>query len=128
MGVLTIKSVKLKGQQVRIDGTRRTLLYDKKGKLALYGSESPEVEIMVDLHGADPNMVLPQLENDLFFPSLGDAVAAVPNDCRAAFRRTSWLSGGPRNNHLRAIVQLMVQMHALIIDSTDYNSSRSSVL
>lgn len=84
MGVLKIKSVKLKGQQVRINGIRRTLLYDKKGQLTLYRSEPPEVEIVVDLHAADPNMVLPQLENELFFPSLGDAVAAVPKQLQGS--------------------------------------------
>lgn len=77
LGVLTIKSVHLNGQQLQISGTRQMLVRDKKDQLGPSGDGQP-VEVDIDLNGRDPAIVLPQIREKLFFASIDEAVAAIP--------------------------------------------------
>jgi TonB family protein len=77
LGVLVPSSVKDKGGRLLISGSRATLVRDTKGnKLGLAGKS--EMEIEIDLNGAEAASVLPQLRDLLFFPDTASAIAALP--------------------------------------------------
>jgi TonB family protein len=77
LGVLTPNSVRLKGGKILIEGLRSTIVRDSaKNSLGISGSSPMRVEI--DLRGADPAIVLPQLEQQLFFSSARDAMDGLP--------------------------------------------------
>ncbi|HEV2575804.1 MAG TPA: energy transducer TonB [Acidobacteriaceae bacterium] len=77
IGVLDVNSVQMKHHELILLCTRRVLMRDASGKFALSDGER-SVEIDVDLKGADPVQVLPQLKQQLFYSSTDEAVAAVP--------------------------------------------------
>ena len=77
IGVLDVNSVETKHHELRLLCTRHVLLRDASDKFALSDGER-SVEIDVDLKGADPAQVLPQLKQQLFYASTDEAVAALP--------------------------------------------------
>jgi TonB family protein len=77
LGVFDATSAKLKGQKLSISGSRATLIRDAKtNKLGL--ASKSQVEIEINLNGADAASVLPQLRTLLFFPDLAQAIAGLP--------------------------------------------------
>jgi hypothetical protein len=82
-GVLQVRGVKFKDQQVTIYGNRRMLLRDKQGKLGLDVNAEP-VQIDVKLPGAETADGLQKLKNALFFSSVSEALKSVPLQLRRA--------------------------------------------
>jgi TonB family protein len=77
LGVFSASSVKLKGQKLSITGVRATLVRDmRSGTSGLSGKSG--MEIQIDLNGAEPAIVFPQLRDLLFFPDAATAMAALP--------------------------------------------------
>ena len=78
LGVFIPQSVTLKKNELlTIGGTRSTLILDSKtGQPKQAGQSFMNIE--VDLHGADPAIVLPKMQEMLFFPDLAQAIAALP--------------------------------------------------
>ena len=68
-------TVRQKGSKILIEGQYSTLVLSG-GKLAPMGKLPMRIE--VDLQGANPAAVLPQLQALLFFPSLGAALKGLP--------------------------------------------------
>jgi TonB family protein len=83
MGILVVDSVKLKGHTLVMRCVRHIAVRDKSDKVVLYYQLS-EIEIEVDLGGADPAAALPQLKEALFYPSIDDALAAIPKGLQDA--------------------------------------------
>jgi hypothetical protein len=81
MGVLAVDSVKLKRDRLTLECTRRVAIRNTTDGLMLYATPAP-VEIDVDLEGADPTAALPQMKAGLFYPSVEDAVSAIPDKMR----------------------------------------------
>lgn len=82
LGLLLVEAVDLKGEQLDITGDRQLLVRDKTGQLAQAGY-AERVTINVDLAGSDVAAVLPQLKDKLFFGSIDEALAAIPEDFRS---------------------------------------------
>ena len=77
LGIFKTRSVKQKGDTIRVEGDRFTLLgMDATGKFGRSAEDSMTLE--VNLHGADPAAVLPALQGELFFESINAAIASVP--------------------------------------------------
>ena len=77
LAVFTAKSVKLKKGRIVFEGKRETMVSNvKENRLGLAGGTVMQLEI--DLQGADPATVLPQLQEMLFFPDAASATAALP--------------------------------------------------
>jgi hypothetical protein len=76
LGVFKISSAKLHNDSLELTGSRSTIYKDRKWKQTLLGGEP--VVIKIALNGADPGQVLPTLKPQLFFPTLQDAIAAIP--------------------------------------------------
>jgi len=76
LGVFIPQSVTLiKNNLLAIEGS--TLIVDSKtGQPKQAGQSFMKIE--VDLHGADPAVVLPKIQEMLFFPDLAQAIAALP--------------------------------------------------
>jgi Gram-negative bacterial TonB protein C-terminal len=76
-GAFATQSVKLEQNAIVLEGQRATLVRDDKNKqLALVVSVPMKLEI--DLQGADPTTVLPNLQQLLFYPDLKTAVLGLP--------------------------------------------------
>jgi protein TonB len=73
--VFVDNSVQLKGRKIVFMGSRETLVRNKS-TLAQTG-RSP-MTLQVDLQGADPAVVIPQLQEALFFPHLQEAIDDLP--------------------------------------------------
>jgi len=76
LGVFTFSSVKLHKDDLLLTGTRSIATKDKNGQPALLGAT--RVSVKIALKGIDPAQVLPALKQQLFFPNLATAPAAVP--------------------------------------------------
>jgi hypothetical protein len=77
LGIFTPSSVGLKGGKILVEGLRSTIVRDSaKSSLEMSGGSPMRVEI--DLGGADPAVVLPQLAQQLFFPNITDAMNGLP--------------------------------------------------
>jgi TonB family protein len=77
LGVFVPSGVKEKGEKLSISGSRSTLIRDtKNNKMGLAGKSNMEIEI--DLNGADVASVLPQLRDAIFFPDVAAAIAGLP--------------------------------------------------
>lgn len=79
--VVEVRSVKMKGEQIELDGDRHVMLWNDANKLAQYAVGDP-VEISVDLHGGDAAQILPRLRDAIFFTSIEDGLAEVPKPLR----------------------------------------------
>lgn len=77
LGVLTVDSVKLHGNTLTLGCVRHVAIRDNGGKVALY-PRANDIEIEVDLGNADPAAVLARVKEALFYPSIQDALAAIP--------------------------------------------------
>lgn len=77
IAVVTIDSVKLKGHTLVMRCTRHVAMRDASDRLVLFQRPS-DAEIDIDLGGADPASALPRLKGSLFYPSIADALAALP--------------------------------------------------
>jgi len=69
-------TVRVKGKEILIEGQGSTLVRDN-GKIAPMGKTPMRLEI--DLQGANPATVFPELQTALFFPSLKAALDGVPD-------------------------------------------------
>lgn len=78
---LQVKSAKMHGHEIKLDCERRVLVWNEQHKLAAYDLVDP-VQISIDIGDGDPAQVLPQLRDQFFFPSLEDALAAVPKSLK----------------------------------------------
>jgi TonB family protein len=76
LGVFKLSSAKLHNDSLELTGSRSTIYKDKNGKPTLLG-DAPVV-IKIAFNGADPTQVLPGLKQQLFFPTLQAAIAAIP--------------------------------------------------
>ncbi|HEY4008606.1 MAG TPA: energy transducer TonB [Acidobacteriaceae bacterium] len=79
MGVLQMNSAKLSGSRLTLHCVRRVVVKDGRDQLVLY-PEPSDVQIEIELGNGDPATVLPKIKDDLFFGSLGEAVAAIPKN------------------------------------------------
>lgn len=75
--IFNVNAAKLKRQKLTLRCTRHGVVLDGMGKSQFYGQPAT-VNIDVDLQGADPKQVLPSIREALFFPSVDDALAAIP--------------------------------------------------
>jgi hypothetical protein len=75
LGVFTTDTVRQKGSKVLIEGQFGSLVL-AGGSIHL--TESLPMRIEVDLQGANAATVIPQLQAQLFFPSLGAALKGLP--------------------------------------------------
>jgi TonB family protein len=92
LGVFTASGVKLKGQKLSILGVRATLTRDaENNQLGL--AAAVQMELDIDLNGADPAVVLPQLRDLLFFPDASSAIASIPGPMARVIAAP--LLGGP---------------------------------
>ena len=78
LGAMTIKTVKVNGEKVVIQGDRQVLVRTE-GRNVQFTSEIVPVTINVDLHGADLVKVLPTLPEALFYSDLNTAVQQIPS-------------------------------------------------
>jgi TonB family protein len=78
LAVLVVKSVKVKGNKVEIQGERHTLLRTSDTEYAL-SAGTDNVHLDVDLRNADVAKMLPQLSNLLFYPNMESALADLPD-------------------------------------------------
>lgn len=69
-------SVKLKDGKIVFRGNRATLVRDGT---KLYAVARSSMTLEVDLQGADPAGVIPQLQTALFFSDVDSAIAGLPN-------------------------------------------------
>lgn len=76
-GVLQVRSVKMRGEQIRLQCDRHVVLYNEANGLARYPI-GESVEISIDFHGADATQTLPKLREAIFYSSPSDALAGVP--------------------------------------------------
>lgn len=76
-GLLKVRSVSEKDEQIILECDRHVLAFIGLNKLAPY-SVIDSVQILIDLRGGDPNQLLPQLQNAIFYSSVDDALAAIP--------------------------------------------------
>ena len=76
-GVVQVLTVKMKGEQIKLDCDRHVVLWDEANSLARYPDGDP-VEIFVDLKNGDAAQLLPRLRDAIFYTSTADALAAVP--------------------------------------------------
>jgi len=76
-GAIQVNSVKVKDRQVVIEGDRNAMFRDKNGKLGLYPVGDP-IQIVIDIPKTNMDKALTILKESLFFPTLDDALAAVP--------------------------------------------------
>lgn len=76
-GVLQVRSVKLKGEQVKLECERHVVLWNQANTLVRY-AVGDSVEISVDLRDGDAAQLLPKLRDALFYSSNADALNAIP--------------------------------------------------
>jgi TonB family protein len=76
-GIFNVNAVKLKGQKLTLRCTRHGVVRDGSGRTEFYGQPT-KVNLDIDLQGADPKQALPLVREALFFPSVEDALAAIP--------------------------------------------------
>jgi TonB family protein len=76
LGVFKISSANLHNGVLLLTGSRSTIYKDRTGKPTLLG-DTPIV-IKIAFNVADPTQVLPGLKQQLFFPTLQAAIAAIP--------------------------------------------------
>ena len=79
LAIFTADSVAQKGDVVEIAGKRATLVFDSKLQSFGLSPEEP-MTLQLDLAGSGLNDLLPKLSALLFFPSVKDAVAGVPEE------------------------------------------------
>jgi hypothetical protein len=80
-GVLKVRSVKQKDEQIRLDCERHVLGWNGPNSLGPYPVVDL-VQISIDLRGGDPTQLLPQLRDEIFFSSIADALPAIPKPLR----------------------------------------------
>lgn len=80
-GLLKVRSVNQKDEQIRLDCERHVLALIGPNHLAPYPVVD-SVQISIDLRGGDPTQLLPQLRDVIFFSSIKDALAAIPKPMR----------------------------------------------
>src|SRR5665213_1367393 len=77
LGVFTTRSVKLKKDKIVLEGERATLVGDAQ-KSHVRPTVKVPMKIEVDLRGADSAVVLPRLQEMLFFADTTSAIAGLP--------------------------------------------------
>lgn len=78
---LEVNSVKLDGQTLVMSCSRSVLIKDSAGQVQSF-SPPTEIEIDVELGDSDPAEVLPKLKDALFYPTIDDALHALPKHLR----------------------------------------------
>lgn len=78
LGVFTAHSVKQKKDRIIFEGERATLVHDAEKNQILLAGKTP-MKLEIDLRGADPGVVLPGLQEKLFFPDTATAVSGLPS-------------------------------------------------
>jgi hypothetical protein len=81
LGVLNLVAAKLNSAKLTLSCNRHVVIRDKNDKTVLYADVRP-VEIDIDLGSADPTEILPKVRDGLFFLSIEDAIAAIPDGMR----------------------------------------------
>ena len=76
---LTIEAVKFKSSLVEIDALRPIVVVDP-AKGLVPGPATTPVRILVDIKGANKQLLFPALSQALFWPSRDEALAAVPRE------------------------------------------------
>jgi TonB family protein len=77
LGVFTARSVKQQKDKIIFDGERATIIRDvKKNQVGLAGKTPMKIE--VDLRGTDPAVVLPRLQEMLFFSDAKSIMDGLP--------------------------------------------------
>lgn len=79
LGILTVGTLKLRGENLTLECVRHIAVRNDAGKVALDPVTSPVI-IKVKLNGADPDVALPKLKDSLFYPSIDQALAAIPRE------------------------------------------------
>ncbi len=74
---LEVNSAQLERGTVVMNCSRRVLIRDSAGQIQLFPTRA-NIEIDVDLAGADPEEVLAKLRDALFYPTMDDALHALP--------------------------------------------------
>ena len=95
--MLTVHKVKLHGNKLKIEATRNQLLRDSTGKIALDPLSSP-VELTFTLPGGPATITL-AFNNALFFPTVDDALAAIPKPFHAAIPVRVGVPSHPAKDH-----------------------------
>ena len=109
LGALTVKSVKLNGEKIVIQGDRQ-ILVRTEGRNVQFNAEIVPVTINVDLHGANVAEVLPTLPGALFYSDLNNGGAAdFEYVCRIAANAGAAQEGCGVDLRLRASVRLLGQ-------------------
>lgn len=76
-GVVQVRSVKMKGEEVKLECDRHVVLWSDSNDLARY-PVGDSIEISVDLRGGNAAQLFPKLRDTMFYSSTADALAAVP--------------------------------------------------
>ncbi len=77
LGEFTTRSAKLKGNVLRIEGTRGTLVRDAEKKVLVRTGDTT-MRLEIDLHNAPTTLPLLALEKMLFFEDEAKAIAGLP--------------------------------------------------
>jgi TonB family protein len=93
VGVFNFTSAKLRKGGLQLLGTRSTVYKAKTEDLTIEGNAP--IEINIAFKGADPAQVMPALKQQLFFPTLQVAIAAVPPEYRRMLFPTEETSKSP---------------------------------
>ncbi|HEU5339953.1 energy transducer TonB [Edaphobacter sp.] len=108
-GVFTTKSVKLKRDTLIIEGTRATIVRDRKTGAWELDHQTP-MKLKVDLHGTDQSTVVPELQNMMFFPDVQTALAGLPAQIAGTLNTSSdsqtpckcqWIDASNKGDWLR---------------------------
>jgi len=93
LGVLVPTSVSVKGDTVKIEGNRHTLLRSADKSFTL-SEDTAKVRVVVDLKVADTADLLPQLPGLLFYPDFKSALADLPEEYRDLLPADKGYTGG----------------------------------
>ncbi len=96
LGVLTVDAVKLKDGMLTLSCTRRILIRDKSDEMKLYDDAMP-VEVEIQMGDSAAAEALPELNGDLFYPTIHDAIAALPSGVKE--RLPARIDRGPIKAH-----------------------------
>lgn len=80
LGVFTLEEIKLKKSTLILKGSRSTLIRDAAKGDGLFVASSAPMSIEIDFGKTDPAAIFPRLEGLLFFYTLSQAVASLPED------------------------------------------------
>jgi hypothetical protein len=83
LAAIVVKGVKVSATEVEIDGVRHQLVNDPV-KGWIMATAPSNVKVLVEFNKGDAAVVLPRLKDALFFGSVNDATAAVPEDLKGS--------------------------------------------